>query len=66
MRTLFKGGLIYDGTGAKPYKGDVLIEDDVIVDVAPVIRKKADKRVDVSGLQICPGLTDAHSHKDFF
>ena len=66
MRTLFKGGLIYDGTGAKPYKGDVLIEDDVIVDVAPVIRKKADKRVDVSGLQICPGLIDAHSHNDFF
>ena len=43
MRTLIKGGLIYDGTGAKPYKGDVLIEDDVIVDVAPVIRKKPTK-----------------------
>ena len=23
---LFKGGLIYDGTGSGPYKGDILVE----------------------------------------
>ena len=33
MKTLFKGGTIYDGTGARPYVGDVLIEDDRIVKV---------------------------------
>ena len=26
MQVLFKNGLIYDGTGNKPYKGDILIE----------------------------------------
>ena len=26
MKTLFRNGLIYDGTGAEPFKGDVLIE----------------------------------------
>lgn len=66
MKTLFKGGLIYDGTGRRPYKGDVLIEDDRIVRVAEKIRAKADKTVDISGYQICPGLIDAHSHNDFF
>lgn len=66
MKTLFRNGLIYDGTGARPYTGDVLIEDDRIVEVAPRIRKKADKTIDITGLQICPGLIDAHSHNDFF
>ena len=23
---LFKGGLIYDGTGSEPFKGDILVE----------------------------------------
>ena len=33
MKTLFKNGTIYDGTGNKPYTGDVLIEDDRIAAV---------------------------------
>jgi hypothetical protein len=66
MKTLFKGGTIYDGTGARPYVGDVLIEDDRIVKVGKNLRSKADKVIDLKGLQICPGLIDAHSHNDFF
>ena len=66
MKTLFKNGMIYDGTGGDPYKGDVLIEDDRIVKVAESIDDPADKVVDLTGLQICPGLIDAHSHNDFF
>lgn len=26
LMKLFKGGLIYDGTGSGPYKGDILVE----------------------------------------
>ena len=66
MRTLFRNGTIYDGTGAKPTVGDVLIEDDRIVAVGGSIGEKADRIVDLNGLQICPGLIDAHSHNDFF
>ena len=66
MRTLFRNGTIYDGTGAKPTVGDVLIEDDRIAAVGGSIGEKADRIVDLSGLQICPGLIDAHSHNDFF
>ena len=66
MKTLFKGGLIYDGTGARPYTGDVLIEDDRIVAVGPEVNAEADKVIDITGKQICPGLIDAHSHNDFF
>lgn len=66
MKILFKGGTIYDGTGAAPFVGDVLIEDDVIAEVGTEIESEVDKVIDVRGLQICPGLIDAHSHNDFF
>ncbi|MBQ1407608.1 MAG: amidohydrolase family protein [Eubacterium sp.] len=66
MKTLFKNGIIYDGSGGEPFKGDVLIEDDRIVSVVEAIDEPADKVVDLTGLQICPGFIDAHSHNDFF
>ena len=66
MKTLFKNGTIYDGTGAKPCVGDVLIEDERIVKVGGTITEAADRVVDLTGCQICPGLIDAHSHNDFF
>ena len=66
MRTLFKNGMIYDGSGAKPFKGDVLIEDDRILEVSSSIDAAADQTVDCAGLAVCPGWIDAHSHNDFF
>ena len=66
MKTLFKNGTIYDGSGSAPYVGDVLIEDDRILEVGGTIDSAADRVVDLSGYQICPGLIDAHSHNDFF
>ena len=66
MKTLFRNGLIIDGSGSTPFQGDVLIEGDRILEVAPRIEAEADRTVDLSGLQICPGFIDAHSHNDFF
>ncbi len=66
MKTLFKNGTIIDGSGAAPVQGDVLIEDDRILEVGGTITADADRVVDLTGLQICPGLIDAHSHNDFF
>lgn len=66
MKTLFRNGIVYDGSGARPYRGDVLIEDDRIIAAAEKIDEKADEVIDLDGKQICPGLIDAHSHNDFF
>ena len=66
MKTLLKNGTIYDGSGAQPTRGDVLIEDDRIVAVGGEIDEAADRVVDVGGRAVCPGLIDAHSHNDFF
>ena len=66
MKTLFRNGMIYDGTGSAPTSGDVLIEDDRILEVGGTIPAEADRIVDLQGLAVCPGLIDAHSHNDFF
>ncbi len=67
MKTVFKNGLIYDGTGAKPYIGDVLIEDDKVVSVGEAVdTSAADKVVDLEGLSISSGFIDCHSHNDWF
>ena len=66
MKTLFKNGTIYDGSGGRPHVGDLLIEDDRILAVGGEITEAAERVVDLSGLAICPGLIDAHSHNDFF
>ena len=66
MKTLFKNGLVVDGSGREPFAADVLIENDRILAVSPEIDEEVDKVVDISGCRICPGWIDAHSHNDFF
>ena len=66
MRLLLKNGKIYDGTGADAFKGDVLVKDEMIVDVAPSIDAEVDKVIDLEGLSISSVFFDAHSHNDWF
>ena len=66
MRTLFKNGKIYDGTGADAFMGDILVEDDRIIAVGPSLSEKADTVVELDGLSISSGFFDAHSHNDWF
>ena len=66
MKILLRGGNIVDGTGAPAFVGDVLIEGEKILSVAPTIEQQADQVVDCFGLYVCPGFIDAHSHNDFY
>ena len=64
---LFKNGLIYDGTGSEPFRGDILVEDDRIVKVEPEIEPNEGWVViDLKGLSVSSGFIDAHSHNDWF
>ena len=63
-RTLFHGGLVFDGTGAPVTAGDVVIENGRIVEVgAPGL--DGDDEVDCRGLIVLPGLFDCHTHVTF-
>jgi len=67
MKTLLKGGKIYDGTGNEAYIGDILFEDDRILKVAPSIDETlADTVTDISGKSVSSGFIDCHSHNDWF
>lgn len=63
--TLFSGGLIVDGLGNPPVRGDVLVIGDRIAGVFKGAKKPpADRVVDISGLVISPGFIDMHTHSD--
>ncbi len=72
MKQLFKNGMIYDGTGNDPFKGEILVEDDKIVKVCNYAdsegtgNEDADVTYDLEGLAISPGFIDMHSHNDWF
>ena len=64
---LFKNALIYDGTGADAFKGDVLVDKDMIVRVEPDIKPEEGwEIIDLEGLSLSSGFMDAHSHNDWF
>ncbi|WP_181803369.1 amidohydrolase family protein [Streptomyces shenzhenensis] len=66
-RTLFTGGLVFDGTPTAPQPGEVVIEDDRIVEVRPggTGSTDADRIVDASGCTVMPGLVESHAHLTF-
>ena len=66
MRQVLKNVKIYDGTGAEPFTGDILIEQDRIAKIAPSIDVPADSVMDLSGLSVSSGFIDEHSHNDWF
>ena len=64
---LFKGALIYDGTGSEPFRGDILVDNDKIVKVENNIEPEENwETVDLKGLSVSSGFIDAHSHNDWF
>lgn len=61
---LLKGGLVFDGTGARPTRQDIGIRNGRIVELASAIKQPASEVRDVEGLWIAPGFIDIHTHYD--
>ena len=59
-RIVFRGGRLFDGSGADPTAADVAIEGERIVDVGSGL--DGDQAVDVTGKTLLPGLFDCHVH----
>ncbi len=60
---ILKGGIVVDGKGSKAVPADVGIEDGVITAIGD-INDSASETHDVSGLVVCPGFIDPHTHYD--
>ncbi len=61
---VFRNALIYDGTGAPPFTGDVAIAGDRIAAVGAVPTGAGREEQDLAGRAISPGFIDAHTHDD--
>lgn len=65
-RTLIKNATIFDATGARPFAGDLLVEGNRIVSVAPAGgQPAADAVIDATGMFMMPGMTEGHGHISF-
>ncbi|MGC3971031.1 MAG: amidohydrolase family protein [Pirellulales bacterium] len=62
---LLQGATIYDGSGDKPYEGDVAIRNGQIAAVGKIPDDATvDLTIDCRGLAIAPGFIDLHNHSD--
>ena len=61
---IIKNALIYDGSGAPAFYGDVAINGGKIAAVGQNLGN-ADTVVDAAGLCLAPGFIDVHSHADY-
>jgi N-acyl-D-aspartate/D-glutamate deacylase len=61
---VFRGAIVYDGTGAAPVRADVAVRGNRIEAVQPKIDTAAAQVVDAEGLALMPGIIDSHTHFD--
>ena len=61
---IFRNATIYDGSGAAPILGDVHIHGATIAGVGKVGKIAGATEIDATGLIICPGFIDLHTHCD--
>jgi imidazolonepropionase-like amidohydrolase len=63
---LFKNASIFDGSGAEPFPGEVLVKDNRIVAVSragtAALSAPQATIVDGTGTTLMPGMTEAHAH----
>ncbi len=54
--TIIRNGMIYDGLGGEPYKGDIGIKDDSIMMIGDLSVEEATEIIDAGGLAVAPGF----------
>ena len=59
--TIIRNGMVYDGTGAQPFKGDVGLRADTIAFIGDLSGAKAANDIDAKGMAVSPGFIDVQS-----
>jgi N-acyl-D-aspartate/D-glutamate deacylase len=62
---LITDGLVFDGRGSTPIRGDVAVADGRVVAIGRDLpRGEAERTIDATGRWVLPGLLDIHTHYD--
>jgi len=61
---IIRNGRIVDGTGRKPWHGDIAVEGDLIIKAGRDISGTAHREIDADGALVTPGFVDVHTHYD--
>jgi N-acyl-D-amino-acid deacylase len=61
---LIRGGRVIDGAGNPWYAADVGIAEGRVAAIGPLAGSRAKRVVDATGLIVCPGFVDMHTHSD--
>ncbi|HJS54358.1 MAG TPA: hypothetical protein VJ765_07440, partial [Chitinophagaceae bacterium] len=54
--TVIRNGMIYDGNGGEPFKGDIGIKDDTIAFIGDLSKASAKNEIDAQGNAVAPGF----------
>lgn len=61
---VIRNASVVDGTGAEPFRADVVVAGDRIVAVEEGSPARGDREIDAGGLAVSPGFIDVHTHAD--
>ena len=61
---VIRGGTIYDGSGGRPFSGDVAVVGDRIAAIAPHIAKRGRSEIGARGKAVAPGFINMLAHPE--
>jgi N-acyl-D-amino-acid deacylase len=61
---ILRGGRVLDGAGNPDFLADVAVEGGRIAAIGQLGQAEVAEVIDVTGLTVCPGFIDVHSHSD--
>ena len=62
--TIIRNGMIYDGNGGEPYKGDIGFKNDTIAFIGDLSKASAKNEVDAKGNAVAPGFINMMGHSE--
>ena len=62
--TIIRNGMIYDGNGGVPYKGDIAINADTIAFIGDLKQAKGKNETDANGMAVAPGFINMMGHSE--
>ncbi|MGB2814616.1 MAG: amidohydrolase family protein, partial [Dehalococcoidales bacterium] len=61
---IIRGGRVIDGAGNPGYLADVGLQGERIAAIGSIESSQASRVIDATGLVVCPGFIDMHTHSD--